>query len=110
MLAQPSFTTPGEAIAFIHDCLARNDPDRLYVAFTEPVSVFWQEHLFQGLQAIDQAETLQSVFLEGGKITAFPIGESVLHLGGHSPRTHYIHLKLTKAGGNWHLTSLHVCR
>ena len=106
----PAFTTPMEAIAFLHRCLAQNDPDQLYAAFIEPVSEFWQEHLFQGLQAIDQTETLENVFLEDGKITAFPVPDTVLHLGGHGPRTHYIHLNLTKIEGNWHLTKIYVCR
>lgn len=110
MLSQPTFTTPCEAIAYLHKCLAQNDPDRLYAAFIEPVSNFWQERLFQDLQAIDQAETLESVFLEDGKITAFPVLETVLHLGGHSPRTRYIHLKLAKIEGNWYLTNIHICR
>jgi hypothetical protein len=110
MPAQPTFTKPGEAIAFLHRCLAQNDPDRLYAAFTEPISDFWQERIFQCLQAIDQAETLECVFLEDGKITAFPEQDTVMHLGGHGPRTHYIHLKLTNIEGNWHLASIHVCR
>ena len=110
MFSQPSFATPGEAIAYLHKCLAENHPDRLYAAFIEPVSDFWQERLSQDLQAIDQAETLESVFLEDGKITAFPEPDTVMLLGGHGPRTRYIHLKLTKIERNWHLTSIHVCR
>jgi hypothetical protein len=110
MALRPSFSTPIELIAFLRLCLEQNDPNRLYAAFSAPVSDLWQEHIFQALKAIDQVETLERVFLEDGNITAFPSVETVLHLGGHGPRTHYLHIQLLKTEGDWHLASIHVCR
>lgn len=92
------------------DCLQQNDSQKLYSAFTEPPSDFWKEHLVQDLGAIQQAETLERVFLEDGKIIAFPEQEDVLHLGGHSPRTHYLHIRLVKTPNGWVLQSIHMCR
>lgn len=110
MSFQPAFTSPIEAIEFIDTCLQQNDADKLYAAFTEPPSDFWKEHLVQDLGAIQQAETLERVFLEDGKIIAFPEQEDVLHLGGHSPRTHFLHIGLVKTPNGWVLQSIHMCR
>ena len=106
----PIFTTPNQVIEFIVDCLEQNDPARLYAAFTHEPSDFWKDHLFQGLRQIQEAETLQRVYLEDGRITTFPEQETHLHLGGHGPRTHYIHIDLEKGQGGWVLKSILVCR
>ena len=110
MSTQPVFTNPAEAIGYIRSCLEQNDPDRLYAAFSEETSSFWRDHLFASLGEIDRAETLESVFLEDGQINEFPQQDSVLHLGGHGPRTHYLHLKLGRATTGWVLVSIHICR
>ena len=81
----PIFTTPNQAIEFIVDCLDQNDPTRLYAAFTQAPSDFWKDHLYQGLRQIQEAETLQRVFLEAGRVTTFPEQETRLLLGGMVP-------------------------
>jgi hypothetical protein len=110
MTEQPSFNTPAEAIGLIGTCLRQNDTAGLYTAFTQETSDFWKDILFQHLREIEAAETLECVFLEGGKITSFPEQETVLHLGGHSLLTHHIHIKLVKIASGWVLDSIHVCR
>ena len=82
----------------------------LYTAFTQDISEFWKERLVQTLREIEAAETLEHVFLENGRITSFPEQEAFLHLGGHSPSTHYLHIKLVKLSRGWVLESIHVCR
>jgi hypothetical protein len=110
MSNQPSFNTPADAIEFIRACLQQDDPTELYSAFTRDTSDFWKDILFQHLREIEAAETLERVFLEGGKITTFPEQVTVLHLGGHSLLTHYIHITLAKIPSGWVLESIHVCR
>jgi hypothetical protein len=110
MSTQPSFNTPIEAIEFIRVCLQQEDPAVLYTAFTQDISESWKERLVQILREIETAETLEHVFLENGRITSFPEQETVLHLGGHSPSTHYLHIKLVKIASGWILESIHVCR
>ena len=110
MTEQPSFKTPAEAIGLIGNCLRQNNCAGLYAAFSQDTSDFWKDTLFQHLREIEAAETLERVFLEGGKITSFPEQETVLHLGGHSPLTHYIHIKLVKIASGWVLDSIHICR
>jgi len=110
MSTQPSFNTPIEAIDFIRACLQQEDPTMLYTAFTQDISEFWKARLFQSLREIEAAETLEHVFLENGRITSFPEQETVLRLGGHSPSTHYLHIKLAKIACGWVLESIHVCR
>lgn len=110
MCAQPTFNSPVEAIEFIRTCLEQDDHTELYSAFSQETSEFWKDILFQHLREIEAAETLESVFLESGKITSFPEQETVLQLGGHSPLTHYIHIKLVEIQSGWVLDSIHVCR
>jgi hypothetical protein len=110
MTEPPSFNTPVEAIEFIRVCLQQDDPAELYSAFTRETSDFWKDILIQHMCEIEAADTLKCVFLEGGKITTFPEQETVLRLGGHSPLTHYIHIKLVKVASGWVLESIHICR
>jgi hypothetical protein len=110
MTTQSTFTNPNEAMAFIRDCLQLNDPIRLYAAFTQEPNDFWKDHLFQALRQIQETETLKSVFLDDGRITTFPENENRLHLGGHDPRTRYIHIDLEKGQEGWVLKSILVCR
>jgi hypothetical protein len=110
MSTQPSFNTPVEAIEFIRACLQQDDPIVLYSAFTQDISEFWKDRLVQALREIEAAETLERVFLDDGLINTFLEQETVLQMGGHNPRTHYIHIKLVKITSGWVLESIHVCR
>ncbi|NJD60338.1 MAG: hypothetical protein C3F13_10830 [Anaerolineales bacterium] len=110
MPTQPLFTNPKQAIGFMRACLEQDDPRTLYAAFSQDTSSFWKERIFASLREIEATDTLESVFLDGGRITSFPDHESVLHLGGHGPRTHYLHIKLVKFDRGWVLESIHVCR
>lgn len=107
---QPTFTTPSAAIAFISDCIRQDDPVRLYAAFIQPPGDFWKERLFVSLCQINDTNTLQNIFLEDGQITSFPEKETRLHLGGHDPRTHYLHIDLVKNTEGWGLESILMCR
>jgi hypothetical protein len=107
---QPSFTTPRKALEFIRVCLQQDDTCGLYAAFTQETSQFWKDRLVQSLRQIQDAETLERVFLEDGRITAFPEDDTVLRLGGHNPRTHYLHITLKNSLRGWVLESIHVCR
>ena len=110
MPQRPTFKTPLEAIQYIQDNLARNDAANLYAVFTQPPSDFWKETLFQDLCEIQNTETLQHVFLEHTRLTAFPEHETVLHLGGHDSHTHYLHIDLVKTPFGWVLESITKCR
>jgi hypothetical protein len=110
MTNQPTFATPKAAIEFIRHCLQQNDAERLYSSFHKPTSDFWKDRLMQDLRGIDEAETLESVFLEDGEITSFPEHENILHLGGHDPRTHFLHIGLARTSGGWVLQYIHMCR
>ncbi|OGN96871.1 MAG: hypothetical protein A2Z71_03685 [Chloroflexi bacterium RBG_13_50_21] len=110
MPQQPCFTTPIEAIAFINACLQQNDSAKLYAAFSQETSDFWKDTLVEHLRGIQDTETLESVFLEDGKISSFPEDETVLHLGGHSLRTHHLHIRLVKKADGWVLESILICR
>jgi|WetSurSiteA1Bulk_404760.scaffolds.fasta_scaffold00837_2 hypothetical protein len=110
MPQQPIFTTPVEAIDFINKCLHQNDSDKLYAAFTQETSTFWTDILIQHLREIQETETLENVFLEDGKITTFPEDETVLHLGGHSVRTHHLNIRLVKSEVGWVLEYNQMCR
>lgn len=110
MSLQPSFTTPAEAIEFMDTCLLQNDADRLYSAFTQQTPDFWKDTLIQLLREIQETETLQRVFLEDGSITTFPEQETVLHLGGHSLRTHHLNIRLVKTASGWVLEYIRMCR
>jgi hypothetical protein len=95
---------------FIQDCLARNDAVNLYAAFTQQPGDLWRETLFQDLREIQNTETLKHVFLEHARITTFPEHETILHLGGHDPRAHYLHITLVKTPFGWVLESILKCR
>jgi hypothetical protein len=110
MPQQPAFKTPHEAMKFIQDCLARHDAAGLYAAFTQQPADLWRETLFQDLREIQNTETLQHVFLEHARLTAFPEHEAVLNLGGHDPRTHHLHITLVKTPFGWVLESILKCR
>jgi hypothetical protein len=110
MPQQPTFKTPLEAMQFIQDSLARNDAANLYAAFTQPPSDLWRETLFQDLREIQNTETLRHVFLEHARLTAFPEQGTSLHLGGHDPRTHHLHITLTKTPFGWVFESIVKCR
>jgi hypothetical protein len=110
MSAVLTFTNPREVIVFFRKCLEKNDPDRLYAAFSEETSDFWKERIFLALQAIEQSETLECIFLEDGRVTDFPSNECVLHLGGHSLRTQHLNIRLEKTKAGWVLASIFVCR
>ena len=110
MSLQPSFTTPAEAIDFMDTCLLQNDTEKLYAAFTEETPDFWKDTLIQHLREIQQTEPLQRVFLEDGHITSFPVQETVLHLGGHSLRTHHLNIRLVKSASRWVLEYIRMCR
>ena len=110
MTEQPSFNTPVEAIEFIRACLKQDDPIKLYTAFNQETSEFWKDRLVRELGEIEAAETSEGAFLENGKITSFPAQETVLYLGGHDPRTHYLQIKLVKIASGWTLESIHICR
>lgn len=106
MPQQPAFKTPHEVIKFIQDCLARKDMSGLFSAFTQQPSDLWRETLFQDLREIQNTETLQHVFLEHTRLTAFPEHETVLHLGGHDSHTHYLNIDLVKTPFGWVLESI----
>ena len=110
MPQQPCFTTPVEAIVFINACLQQDDSAKLYAAFTQETSEFWKDIVFQHLREIQETETLESVFLEDGKITTFLEDEAVLHLGGHSLRTHHLNIRLVKSPAGWVLEYIRMCR
>ena len=110
MSIQPTFASPIEAIGFINTCLQQNDADKLYAAFTQETSEFWKDVLIEHLRSIQQTETLEQVFLEDGKITSFPEQETILHLGGHSLRTHHLHIRLVKSTSGWVLEYILMCR
>jgi hypothetical protein len=110
MPQQPSFTTPVEAIDFINACLQQNDSAMLYAAFSQETSDFWKDSLVEHLREIQDTETLECVFLEDGKITTFPEDGTVIHLGGHSLRTHHLNIKLVKKADGWVLESILMCR
>jgi hypothetical protein len=110
MPQQPAFKTPHEAVKFMQDCLARGDAANLYSAFTQQPSDFWRETFFQDLLEIQNTETLRHVFLDHARITAFPEQETVLHLGGHDPRTHDLQIDLVKTPFGWVLESILKCR
>ncbi len=110
MNQQPTFASPVEVIKFIRSCLDQDDAVKLYAACSEKTSDFWKERIFQYLLQIEEAETLERVFLEDGRIGPFPEQETVMHLGGHDPRTRYIHIKLAKSAQGWVLESIQVCR
>jgi hypothetical protein len=110
MSLQPTFTTPVEAIDFINACLQQDDSAKLFAAFTQETSEFWKNALIQHLRAIQETETLESVFLDDGKITTFPEDKTVLHLGGHGLRTHHLHIRLVKKADGWDLESILMCR
>jgi hypothetical protein len=107
---QPSFTTPAEAIDFMHTCLLQNDADKLYSVFTQETPDFWKDTLIQHLREIQETETLQRVFLEDGGITSFRVHETVLNLGGHSLRTHHLNIRLVKTASGWVLEYIRMCR
>jgi hypothetical protein len=110
MSIQPSFPSPAKALEFIRICLDQGDASRLYGSFSEAPSDFWKDRIIQCLQQIEAAESLERVFLEDGRITSFPERETVLFLGGHHPRSQYLHIKLVKKTTAWVLESIHVCR
>jgi hypothetical protein len=110
MTEQPSFNTPVEAIEFIRACLQQEDPTVLHSGFSKDVSEFWKDLLVQTLREIEATETLERVFLDDSLINTFPEQETVLHLGVHSPRAHYIDIKLVKVASSWVLESIPVCR
>ncbi len=110
MPQQPIFSTPIEAIEFICACIQQNNADKLYAAFSQETSEFWKDILIQHLREIQDAETLECVFLEDGKITSFPEKETTLHLGGHSLHTHHLHITLVKTAHGWVLESILMCR
>ena len=110
MPQQPSFSTPVEAIDCIRACLQQNDSPKLFAAFTQETRAFWKDILIQHLRDIQDTETLERVFLEDGLITSFPQNETVLHLGGHSERTHHLHIRLVKSAVGWVLDYIQMCR
>ena len=110
MTGHPSFNTTVEAIEFIRACLRPDNQTELYSAFTQETSEFWKDRLVRELHEVEAAETLEGAFLENGKITSFPAQETVLHLGGHDPRMHYMQIKLVKRASDWTLESIHICR
>jgi hypothetical protein len=110
MHAQPIFTTPKQAIEFMRTCLLQNDPRVFFAAFSQETSDFWKERIFTSIQEIEATDTLEGVFLDGGQIISFPEHESILHLGSHSPSTHYLHINLVKIEHGWVLESVRVCR
>jgi hypothetical protein len=110
MPQQPSFTTPVEAIDFINACLQQNDSLKLYAAFTQETSAFWKDILIQHLREIQETETLERVFLEDNKITSFPEQDPILNLGGHSPQTHHLHIRLVKSADGWVVEYIQMCR
>lgn len=105
-----SFNTPTEVVQFIKECVIRNDPESLYSACLKETPDFWKDHIFRAFADIQQSETLESVFLENGKILAFPTDANTFKLGGHSLRTRHIHIDLVKQEGRWYLAMLSVCR
>ena len=107
---QPTFITPVEAIEFINTCLLQDDSAYLFAAFTQETSEFWKDTLIEHLRDIQQTETLERVFLEDGKITSFPEQATFLHLGGHSVRTHHLHIRLVKSASGWVLEYINMCR
>ncbi len=110
MQTQPLFTTPMQAIEFLRTCLQQNDQRMLFAAFSHETSGFWKERIFISLQEIEATDMLEGIFLDGGRIISFPEHESILHLGSHSPSTHYLHIKLVKNERGWVLESIQVCR
>lgn len=110
MQTQPLFPNPKQVIEFMRTCLQQNDPHMLYTAFSQETSDFWKERIFTILQEIEATDTLESIFLDGGRITSFPEDENILHLGGHDVCTRYLHIRLAKTSGGWVLESIHVCR
>jgi hypothetical protein len=91
-------------------CLRQNDSQKLYAAFTQETKEFWKDTLVEHLRNIQETETLEQVFLDDGKITSFPEQETFLHLGGHSLRTHHLHIHLVKSARGWVLEYINMCR
>jgi hypothetical protein len=108
--ARPTFDTPTQVISFIGQCVEANDAERLYCACSRETSDFWKEHIFEDFRAIQQSETLESVFLRDGEIAAFPVADVALKLGGCDGRTRHLHIDLEGIGGRWYLAEIWKCR
>jgi hypothetical protein len=81
-----------------------------YAAFSQETSSFLKEYIFASLRDIEAYDTLEGIFLDDGSIISFPEQERVLRLGGHGPRTQYLHIHLFKIDRGWSLEPMHACR
>lgn len=102
-----TFQSPREVLALIRECLEASDPDRLYGAVEEQPSEFWRQPIFDDLTAIEEHNSLETVFLTE---QVFPIEGNEFKLGGCSGPTRHLHIDLVRDQVAWRLKKIWKCR
>jgi len=105
-----SFATVPEALAFIVDCVERNDVRKLTAACVGRGSA--QAYLahnpgvFGNIRALHARKDLRTLY--GAE--RFPRDGTVFKLGGHGEQFHHIHIDFVKKGRTWRLADVWNCR
>ena len=101
----PTFTALKDAVAFIADCLDKNDLDRLAAACANKDGRT-NKNALEALRRSNENTPLGKRY--AGR--EFPTDKDTFKLGGHMSELGFIHIDFVKRDNAWRLDNIWMCR